>query len=243
MPGDLKHILHENKTEGCIAVQADQGEEETNFLLQCAMDNDCIKGVVGWIDLRADNLEERLHHFSQHKKLKGFRHILQAEADGFLLNGKFIDGVKLLHKYNFTYDILIASRQLTEAAEFVQRFPAQKLIIDHCAKPDIKNGEIKKWSQLMKEIALHENVYCKLSGLFTEADWKHWKADDLYPYLDVVFEAFGTKRLLFGSDWPVILLAGQYSQWKELLEKYMQAFTVQEREAVFGGNAVRVYNL
>lgn len=243
LPQDLLPVLHENKTDGCIAVQADQSEAETNFLLQCANENDFIKGVVGWIDLKANDLDDRLQYFLQFKKLKGFRHIVQAEPDGFLLDEKFIDGIKLLHQYNFTYDILIVNRQLKEAAAFVNKLPSQKLIIDHCAKPDIKNAQIKEWALLMKELASHTNVYCKLSGLFTEANWSNWKEENFCPYLDVVFESFGTQRLLFGSDWPVMLLAGNYTKWKNLVEKYMQRFTDEEREAVFGNNAIEFYNL
>lgn len=243
LPKDLLPVLQENKTDGCVAVQADQSEGETIFLLQCAKENDFIKGVVGWIDLKANDLDDRLQYFLQFKKLKGFRHIVQAEPDGFLLDEKFIDGIKLLHQYNFTYDILIVSRQLKEAAAFVNKLASQKLIIDHCAKPDIKNAQIKEWALLMKELASHTNIYCKLSGLFTEADWSNWKEEDFYPYLDVVFETFGTQRLLFGSDWPVMLLAGNYTKWKNLVEKYMQRFIDEEREAVFGNNAIEFYNL
>lgn len=243
LPQDLLPVLQENKTDGCIAVQADQSEAETNFLLQCANENSFVKGVVGWIDLKANDLDDRLQYFLQFKKLKGFRHIVQAEPDGFLLDEKFIDGIKLLHQYNLTYDILIVNRQLKEAAAFINKLPSQKLIIDHCAKPDIKNVQIKEWALLMKELASHTNVYCKLSGLFTEADWSNWKEEDFYPYLDVVFETFGTQRLLFGSDWPVMLLAGNYTKWKNLVEKYMQRFTDEEREAVFGNNAIEFYNL
>ena len=149
----------------------------------------------------------------------------------------------LLKQYNYTYDVLIYHHQLKPALEFVSTFPGQKLIIDHCAKPDIRNKNIEEWKTLIKQIAQCPNVYCKVSGLFTEAKWGDWRAGDFYPYLDVVFEAFGIDRLLFGSDWPVILVSGIYVQWKSLLEKYMEQFAPEDKDKFFGLNAMRFYNL
>jgi L-fuconolactonase len=193
--------------------------------------------------LRAGNIEERLQHFSEHKIIKGYRHIVQAEQNDFLLREDFQRGVKALKQYDYTYDILIYPSQLQSVLEFVSKFPDQKLIIDHCAKPDIKNKKIDDWKKLMQEIAQHKNVYCKVSGLLTEAAWKGWSVSDFYPYLDVVFEAFGIERLMFGSDWPVILLSGIYVQWKSLLQKYMESYKEEDKEKFFGLNAVGFYNL
>jgi L-fuconolactonase len=243
LPQTISGTLRRNGVDGCVAVQADQSEFETLFLKELSDTHDIIKGVVGWVDLQSEKLEERLHYFSQFNIIKGWRHIVQAEADDFLLRPAFQRGVSLLQAYNYTYDILIYPRQLKAALEFVSKFPGQKLVIDHCAKPEIAAKKIDDWAALMGEIAKHPNVYCKLSGLFTEAKWKEWSPAEFYPYLDVVFKAFGTNRLLFGSDWPVILLSGIYVQWKSLLEKYMEHFDEEEKEKIFGGNAVRFYNL
>jgi len=243
LPQTIAGTFRRNGIDGCIAVQADQSELETLFLTELAGSHDIIKGVVGWIDLQAENVEGRLHYFSQYSIIKGWRHIVQGEADEFLLRPAFQKGVSLLQPYNYTYDILIYPRQLRSAVEFVSKFPEQKMIIDHCAKPDIAGKKIDDWAALMSEIAKYPNVYCKLSGLFTEAKWKEWSPAEFYPYLDVVFKVFGTDRLLYGSDWPVILLSGIYVQWKSLLEKYMEHFDKEEKEKVFSSNAVKFYNL
>ena len=243
LPEHLSLTLKRNAVDGVIAVQADQSEVETRFLVELSKTHPIIKGVVGWLDLRAANLEEKLAEFSQFPIIKGYRHIVQGEPDDFLLKEDFQRGVSALKQYNYTYDILIYPRQLKAAATFVGKFPEQKLIIDHCAKPDIKNKKIDDWKTGIEEIARHPNVYCKLSGLFTEAAWKEWSPSDFYPYLDVVFKAFGTDRLIFGSDWPVILVSGIYVQWKSLIEKYMENFDEEDKQKVFGENAVRFYDL
>lgn len=243
LPEHLSLTAKRNEVDGVVAVQASQEEVETRFLAELAKTHPLIKGVVGWIDLQADNIAERLEHFTQYTSIKGYRHVVQGEPDDFLLRPNFQRGVRALQPYNYTYDVLIYPRQLKPAIEFVSKFPDQKLIIDHCAKPDIKHKKIDEWKVLMKEIAQQPQVFCKLSGLFTEAAWKTWSAAEFYPYLDVVFEAFGTDRLLFGSDWPVILVSGIYVQWKSLLEKYMENFSPEDREKVFGLNAVGFYGL
>ena len=243
LPEHLSLTLKRNEVDGVIAVQADQSEVETRFLVELSKTHSIIKGVVGWLDLRAANLEEKLSEFSQYSIIKGYRHIVQGEPDDFLLKEDFQRGVAALNSYNYTYDILIYPRQLKAAAIFVGKFPDQKLIIDHCAKPDIKNKKIEEWKSEMEEIARHPNVYCKLSGLFTEAAWKEWSPSDFYPYLDIVFKAFGTDRLIFGSDWPVILVSGIYVQWKSLIEKYMENFAEEDKQKVLGENAVRFYEL
>lgn len=243
VPENIASTLKRNGVDGCVAVQADQAEVETRFLVELSKTHSFIKGVVGWIDLRANDLNDRLEHFKQYDIIKGYRHIVQSEPDDFLLRKDFQEGVAALKPYNYTYDILLYHRQLKAAATFVTLFPDQKLVIDHCAKPDIKNREIAEWSKWMREIAQQPNVFCKLSGLFTEAAWKEWSPADFYPYLDVVFDAFGTDRLMFGSDWPVILVSGSYVQWKSLLEKYMENYSEEDREKVFGANAIAFYGL
>lgn len=243
LPENLSLTLKRNDVDGVIAVQADQSELETHFLLELAKTHPAIKGVVGWIDLLAENFPQRLEYFSQYPIIKGWRHIVQAEPDDFLLNKKFQQAVRSLAACNYTYDILVSARQLPAVLSFVEALPEQALVIDHCAKPDIRSGAMDEWKKYMQAIAAHPNVYCKLSGLFTEANWKSWSAADFYPYLDVVFEAFGLERLLFGSDWPVILLSGIYVQWKSLLEKYMERLDSEEKAMVMGENAVRFYRL
>ena len=242
-PAHLIPTLKRNGVDGCVAVQAGQSEYETHFLVELAKTHSEIKGVVGWTDLQSKNVEERLQFFSQYNSIKGWRHVVQSEEDDFLLREDFQNGIRALAPYNYTYDILIYHYQLKQALEFVSKFPKQKFVIDHCAKPDIGKKNIDEWKVLMKEMAQHPSVYCKLSGLFTETKWKQWSAGEFYPYLDVVFEAFGTDRLMFGSDWPVMLLSGIYVQWKSLLEKYMENFVEEDRLKVFGENAMEFYNL
>lgn len=243
LPEQIALTLKRAGIDGVVAVQASQEEVETRFLVELSKTHPVIKGVVGWIDLRASTIEERLRHFAQYPAIKGYRHIVQGEPDDFLLRESFQRGIRALQAYNYTYDILIYPKQLRSAIQFVGAFPDQPFVIDHCAKPEIRNKKMDDWKAMMKEIAQHPNVHCKLSGLLTEAAWKEWSAGDFYPYLDVVFDAFGTDRLLFGSDWPVMLLSGIYVQWKSLLEKYMEQFTPEDKEKVFGQNAVRFYGL
>lgn len=243
LPEQIALTLKRNEVDGVVAVQASQEEVETRFLCELAKTHPVIKGVVGWIDLRAANAQERLEHFAQYPEIKGYRHIVQGEPDDFMLGTDFQRGISALQEYNYTYDILIYPRQLPAALKLVEAFPEQKFVIDHCAKPGIKRKEMEPWAEDLKNIAKHPNVYCKLSGLLTEAKWKEWSAGDFYPYLDVVFEAFGTNRLMFGSDWPVMLLSGMYVQWKSLLEKYMENLPLDEKELVLGENAVAFYNL
>ncbi|MVN20020.1 amidohydrolase family protein [Mucilaginibacter arboris] len=244
LPEDLKPILKQNGLEGCVAVQSDQSETENEFQLKNAASNDFIKGVVGWVDLCSPQIEERLKYYSQFKLLKGFRHILQGEPDAsFMLQKSFMHGISLLNKHHFTYDILIFPIHLQNAKTLAQTFPNQPFVIDHIAKPNIKNKTIDTWKKGIKAIAELENVSCKVSGMVTEADWKNWKPADFTPYLDVVFEAFGTKRVIFGSDWPVCNVAGGYEKMLSIVQNYTSAFTQNEQELFWGGNAIRFYNL
>ena len=243
LPQHLRSELDQNGIEGIVAVQADQSENETKFLIELAKKNPEIKGIVGWVDLQNENIENKLLYYSQSSIIKGFRHIVQGESPGFLKGERFLKGINLLKDFGFTYDVLIYESQLEEAIEFVNKFTGQKFIIDHCAKPAIKNKSINAWKNGMQEISQNENVYCKLSGLTTEANWNTWKEKDFYPYLDIVFDCFGTDRLLFGSDWPVVLVSGTYTKWKNLLKKYMHDFSEEEMRKVFTENAIEFYNI
>ena len=243
LPHAIAGTLQRNGIDACVAVQADQSELETHYLIELSKTHDFIKGVVGWIDLQGDDIEERLAYFSQYSIIKGWRHVAQAEPMEFFYGEKFRRGLSAIKPYGYTYDILIYHHQLKAAIDLVHAFPDQPFILDHCAKPDIANRHIDEWAADIRSIAQHPHVCCKLSGLFTEAKWKSWSPAEFYPYLDVVFEAFGTDRLLFGSDWPVMLLSGIYVQWKSLLEKYMENFEAEEREKIFGQNAIDFYHL
>ncbi len=248
MPADLLPEMVANGIDGCIAVQTSQSEQETGFLLDIGQKNHWIAGVVGWVDLCAGNVEERLRYFSQFEKLRGVRHIVQSEADNrFMLRPDFMRGISCLVQFNLTYDILIYPKQLPVAIEFVAKFPEQPFVLDHMAKPNIKSGdrsaENMEWARNIKSLAAHPNVSCKLSGLITEADWNDWRPEGFWPYLDTVFEAFGAHRLMFGSDWPVCLLAGTYQRAREVIQKYVGELSAAQQEQIFGGNAEKFYGL
>lgn len=243
LPEDLEPVLKANGIDGCVAVQADQSVDETMLLVKLAEAYDIIRGVVGWVDLRADDLYDRLEAFSQFEEIKGFRHIAQAEPDDFLTRPDVLRGIRQLAAFDFTYDILIYPPQLKAALHLVRNVPDVKFVIDHLAKPRIHEQRINTWSNFMAEIAKSPNVYCKLSGLVTEADWQQWSKKDFFPYLDVVFEHFGPDRLLFGSDWPVCLVAADYTQVKTIIEDYVASWGDDVRAKVFGQNAVAFYGL
>ena len=243
LPNDLKPLLEQSGFDGCVAVQADQSENETKFLLNLADRADFIKGVVGWIDLKASDLEQRLKHFSQYSKLKGFRHIIQAEPVGFMKNQQFVDGVKKLHKFNFTYDILIFEHQLEECINFVKSLPEMPLVIDHLAKPDIKNSSFDDWAEQMKKLAEYPNVHVKLSGMVTEADWENWKREEFTPYLETCLDYFGADRLMIGSDWPVCLLGGSFEQVIGIVEEFARGLSQSDYDAIMGQSAKNFYNL
>ena len=244
LPYDLQKVFETNGVDGCIAVQAQQSEAETEFLIELSKVYDFIKGVVGWVDLRADHLPERLAYYAQFEKLCGFRHVVQDEVDhNFLVRPGFMNGISQLHAYDLTYDILVFPHQLGATLEFVRNFPMHRLVIDHIAKPYIKDGFYDGWALLMRAIARHENVYCKISGMITEADWSDWTYEQLVPYLDLVFEVFGTDRIMYGSDWPVCLLAGEYGRVKGIIERYIAKLSTTEQTKIMGGNAQRFYKL
>ena len=243
LPAELHQTLCDNGIEACIAVQADQSETETHFLLELAEKNDFIRGVVGWVDLQATALPERLDHFSRYSKLKGFRHILQGEKPQFMLQPGFMDGIRELGRRGFTYDILVFPKHLSVLRQVLKKNENQPFVLDHLAKPYLRRGLIRQWEKDMRALARHENLYCKVSGLVTEADWKNWRPEDFRPYLDVVFESFGPQRVMYGSDWPVCLLAADYSTQKAILGQYLASFSAAEQAYFWGENGKLFYGV
>ncbi len=242
-PEDLKPVLERNGLEASVVVQVDQTEDETMQLLAYADQHDFIAGVVGWVDLRDGNLESRLEHFSTFQKIRGFRHIVQGEKFGFLAQQSFVRGVRKLADFDYAYDLLLYHHQLPEAVVFAKQIPDTRIVIDHIAKPSIRTGDIAEWKKDITEIARHENICCKVSGMVTEARWPGWKYQDFVPYLDVVVEAFGTQRLIYGSDWPVCLVSASYDEQLSITRDYFQAFSPVEKSSIMGGNAKRFYKL
>jgi len=244
LPDDLKKIYTANKVDGCVAVQADQSAEETNFLLSLAAEHSFIKGVVGWIDFSSKNIREDLHGYRGVRALKGFRNIIQGEDDGrYFTNNLFHEGFSALKDSRFTYDILIYHHQLPSAIRFAEKFPDQKFMLDHCAKPDIKNGSIKNWKRDIRILAENPKIFCKLSGLVTEADWRKWHYQQISPYLEIAGEYFGTDRLCFGSDWPVCLVAAKYEKVLDIINTFCRQVSETERNKILSGNAISFYQL
>ncbi|MBO9674834.1 MAG: amidohydrolase family protein [Sphingobacteriaceae bacterium] len=242
-PENLLSAYNDLHITGCIAVQANQSEEENHFLLALAGQNEIIKGIVGWVDLLNPNLDERLSYWHNHKTIKGWRHVLQAENRDFILNPAFIAGVKQLKKYNYTYDLLCYHNQLKDIIEMVDQIPDQPFVLDHCGKPDVKSQDLAAWATNIKILASNPNVRCKVSGLLAEADWKNWTEKQLFNCFDVVFEHFGTERIMYGSDWPVMLISRPYQDWFNLVNKYTERFTVAERRLIFSDTAKAFYGV
>jgi L-fuconolactonase len=243
LPDELETRLADSGIDGTVAVQADQSERETEFLLQLAERHPFIRGVVGWVDLRAADLPNRLEHFCAFERFRGVRHIAQAEPDDFLERDDVVRGIGQLREFGLTYDILIYAHQIPAALALAERLPDQPFVVDHLAKPRIRERAMDPWAKHMRELASLPNVCCKVSGLVTEADWARWRPEDIRPYLDVVFEAFGPDRLMFGSDWPVCLVAASYRRAVELVEDYADHLSQAERDDLFGGSAIRFYGL
>jgi L-fuconolactonase len=244
LPSDLAPILEKNHVDGCVAVQADQSERETGFLLQLAGENKFIKGVVGWVDLRAEDVNKRLAHFSQNEKLKGVRHIVQEEPDPeFLLRKDFQNGIKYLAGFGLTYDILVYPHQLAAAVLLSRAFPEQKFVLDHIAKPRISEELDQEWVNNIKELASNPNVSCKVSGMVTETTNFQWQQEDFSPFMDVVLDAFGWQRIMYGSDWPVCLLGGKYKEVLNIVKDYISKLSNNERAGIMGLNAIDFYSL
>lgn len=244
LPRDLKPELAANGFTGSVAVQTRQTLEETRWLLELAEENPWIAGVVGWADLQSPNIRSQLKQLARNSKLVGLRHIVQSEPDDrFLLRPDFLRGIAALEEFGLAYDILIYTKHLPVAAEFVRRFPQQRFVLDHLAKPPIKSRNLTLWSQGIRRLAESPNVFCKLSGLVTEADWRSWQPEHIIPCLDVAFESFGPDRLMVGSDWPVCLVAAQYSRVMNLVKEYIRSKSAEEQAGILGGNAQKVWHL
>jgi len=244
LPKDLVPELDRANFDGSVAVQTRQTLEETRWLLDLAERSERILGVVGWADLRSPGIRSQLATLATNPKLVGIRHIVQSEPDDrFLLRPEFMAGIAALEEFDLPYDILIYTKHLSVAAEFVERFPRQRFVLDHMAKPPIKAGEIESWADGIRRIASFPNVYCKLSGLVTEADWNAWTPGQIRPYIEVAFAAFGSERLMIGSDWPVCLVAGSYSHVTSLIFDFLDSRSEGERDAVLGGNAQRFWGI
>lgn len=244
LPDELRCEMAAVGFDACVAVQARQTVDETRWLLELAGAHPFIAGVVGWIDLRAEDIERQLQEAARQPKLVGVRHILQSEPDDwFMLRPDFCRGMSLLADFDLTYDILIHPRHLTAAAELAARFPRQRFVVDHLAKPNIRLREMLRWEKGIRDLAALPNVCAKLSGLVTEAKWTAWTPADIHPYLDVAFDAFGARRLLIGSDWPVCTVAAEYGRTMKLVSDYVAGQPDSERVAVLGGNAARLWRL
>lgn len=243
MPKDILSTYQEIGIEGCIAVQANQSETETAFLLNLATENSIIKGIVGWTDLKAENLAERLAYWKKFELIKGWRHVLQAETDDFILDDRFADGVKTLNQFGYTYDLLCYHTQLKSIIKLVDKLPEQPLVLDHCGKPDVKTQALKAYEENIKILAQNPYLSCKISGLLTEADWLNFTENQIFNCLDIVFKHFGVDRIMYGSDWPVVLVSRPYTDWFNLVQKYVAQFTEEEKLKIFGGNAKQFYNL
>jgi len=242
LPPDWVKEASKVGVEGSIAVQARQTVEESLWLLQLADEYPTIKGVVGWVDLRSERLSEQLTAFSRHPKLVGVRHVVQDEPDdNFMLRAEFLRGIARLKEFGLAYDLLIFPKQLPAAIELARRFADQPFVLDHIAKPFIKDGTLSPWQEQIRELANAPNVFCKLSGLVTEAKLGAWTKQDFRPYLGMVFDAFGEDRLMFGSDWPVCLLSGTYAQVFGLVDEYLNQFSKSTRDKILGANAARFY--
>jgi L-fuconolactonase len=244
LPKDLIAEMAAAGIDGTVAVQARQTLEETRWLLDLAGANDAIRGVVGWAPIAGEEFPECMEEFDGREKLKGLRHVIQGEKDEhYILREDFNSGIRTLVGSGLVYEILIYERYLADTIDFVDEHPEQVFVLDHVAKPLIAGGVLEPWATRMRELGRRENVWCKVSGMVTEADWKTWSPETLKPYLDVVVEAFGPERLMAGSDWPVCLVASGYAQWFEVLRTYFAGFSEAERAAVFGGTAIGVYGL
>jgi len=244
LPSDLKPLLEAAGFGGCVAVQARQTLEETRWLLQLADQNEFIRGVVGWVDLRSAALPDQLAEFKRNRKFVGVRHVVQAEPDdAFLLRADFRRGIAQLAQYGLAYDILVYPRQLRAAIQFVEGFPEQRFVLDHIAKPLIAQGTLEPWNTEIRALAQFPNVWCKVSGMVTEGRWTGWSAEDFRPYLDTVFEAFSPDRILIGSDWPVCTVAADYSRALGIVTDYIAQFPRERQDAILGGNCAAFYRL
>jgi L-fuconolactonase len=244
LPQHLKPLLDDRGFDGCVAVQARQTPEETRWLLELASQNDFIRGVVGWVDLRSAQLGGQLREFTRNRKFVGVRHIVQDEPDdAFMLRPEFRHGIAQLADFGLAYDILIYPRQLKAALKLAAELPQQRFVLDHIAKPLIAQGVLEPWNTNIRALAQFPNVWCKVSGMVTEARWKEWRPQDVHPYLDVVFESFGPGRIMIGSDWPVCTVAAGYGGTMRIVTDYIARLSDEQQDAVLGKNCAKFYRL
>lgn len=244
LPPDLLRAAAEVGIQGTVSVQARQTTRETRFLLDLARDDPFLRAVVGWVPLVEPGVAGILEEFAAEAKFKGCRHVLQDEADDdYMLRTDFNAGIRAVTAAGLVYDVLIFERHLPQTLEFVDRHPDQVFVLDHIAKPRIREGSFATWRVRMQELARRPRIYCKISGMVTEADWGAWSEADLLPYLDAVLEAFGPSRLMFGSDWPVCLVAASYRRWARFVEGFAAGLGEAERDRILGGTAAKVYGL
>ena len=243
LPEHLHPLLSENGIDGAVVVQAAHAEYETEFFFKLAEENKFIKGIVGWVDLTAENVEERLAFYSENKIFKGIRHILQDEPEDFIIRPDFLAGINKLSKFGLVYDIVVREHQLPAAVDLVRKFPDQKFVLDHIGKPQISTGIDPAWRSNIRDLSGLPNVSCKLSGMVSETNNFQWEKKDFLPFIHEVVEAFGIDRVMFGSNWPVCLLAAEYEEVTEIIEDYIAAFSVNEQAKILGSNAISFYDL
>lgn len=244
LPDDLQPLLQAIGFDGSVVVQARQNLAETDWLLELADQYDFIKGVVGWVDLRSPEVRRQLERYAPHPKLRGVRHVVHDEPDDeFMLRPDFQRGIAALKEFNLTYDLLLFPRHLPVAVKVVERFPEQPFVVDHIAKPEIKHQRLSPWKEDLQALARYEQVMCKLSGMVTETHWGQWQPKDFRPYLDIVVNVFGPRRVMIGSDWPVCTLSGRYQQVMDIVLTYAQQFPADVQAGMLGDNCARFYGI
>lgn len=244
LPEHLKPLLDESQFDATVIVQARQSLEETEWILKIAEETEWVRGVVGWVDLCADDVGEQLQKYAQHPKFKGVRHQIHDEPDDrFMMGDRFLNGLQQTFDLGLTFDLLLFPRHLPIAVELVEYFPGQPFVLDHISKPDIKNGVMEPWKTDFSRLAQYENVYCKLSGMVTEADWHNWKQSDFVPYLEVAMEQFGPKRLMIGSDWPVCTVSRDYKSVMNIVIDFLKSYPEEVQKDILGRNCMRFYKL
>ncbi|NIL96067.1 MAG: amidohydrolase family protein [Planctomycetales bacterium] len=244
LPEDLRPRIDEVGVQRTIFVQTQHNLGENEWALRLAEQHDFLAGVVGWVDLASEECEQQLSRFRDHPYFVGVRHITQDEPDDdFILRDDVLCGLKVLERHQVPFDLLFYVRHLKHAATVAGRLPDLPLVIDHLAKPGIKDQRTDNWREAFQAAAACPNVFCKLSGMITQADWHTWQPADLAPYVTAAVELFGPDRLMFGSDWPVCELAGSYRQVIEALGEVLGGLSDSERAKIFGGTAQRFYNL
>jgi len=243
LPDRLAPLLRTTGFDGTVAVQASTTVSETRYYLELAQAHAFIRGVVGWVNLCASDVPAILADLSAQPKLVGIRHVLQSEPDDFMARADFRRGIGSLAQFGLSYDILIFARQLPAAIDLARAFPEQRFVLDHLGKPAIRLAALEPWRRHIRQLAELPNVYCKLSGMVTEAHWRRWTPDDLAPYLEVALESFGPRRCMIGSDWPVCTLAGDYARVTDVVSAYISRLSLEDQSAILGGTAASFYRL